>query len=413
MERNQMEEYRDSFLKEAMSPEHPKWEKATSRQSPLEKRGDEIRSEFDRDYTRILHSMGYRRLKHKTQVFFAPENDHICTRIEHVNHVESASFTIAKFLGLNTELTKAISIGHDIGHAPFGHLGEELIREITERELGVSFWHEKNGLHFVDEVEYLYDSSQNYTNLNLTYAVRDGIISHCGEVNDHELFPRKEAIDLSQYETVGQYSPFTWEGCVVKCADKISYIGRDIEDAVRLKILSACDTQPLIDHANEVFGIHIRVLNTTSLMHLFIIDLCKNSSPGKGMSFSEPVFQLMKAVLSFNIEKIYRHPRLDTYKKFASAVIHTIYGTLLQGYRGPDTLDRLERLKASYPDVVPEFIDWIKLRSDLGGERRGGMRICYRTCLGEAEYKRAVIDYIAGMTDNYAKRIFDNIFSYK
>ena len=100
-----------------------KWKKAIYREEDLYSRENDLRSEFERDYTRILHSLAYRRLKHKTQVFFNTQNDHICTRMEHVAHVESISYTISKELGLNSELTKAISIGHDLGHAPFGHQG--------------------------------------------------------------------------------------------------------------------------------------------------------------------------------------------------------------------------------------------------------------------------------------------------
>ena len=184
-----------------------------------------MRSEFARDYTRIINSDAYKRLKHKTQVFFAPQNDHICTRIEHVNLVESISYTIANYLGLNTELTKAIATAHDIGHSPFGHQGEKILSGLAEREFGEKFWHERNGLRFVDEIELLNDYDGKKRNLNLTYAVRDGIISHCGEVDDNGLKPRDEYIDLKkEYLYPNQYSPYTWEGCVVKLADKISYI---------------------------------------------------------------------------------------------------------------------------------------------------------------------------------------------
>ena len=123
------------------------------REKELYSRADDIRSPFARDYTRILHSMAYRRLKHKTQVFFNINNDHICTRMEHVNHVESVSSTIAKELGLNEELTKAISIGHDLGHAPFGHHGEKVLSKFSEKYLHKKFWHEQNGLRFVDNIE--------------------------------------------------------------------------------------------------------------------------------------------------------------------------------------------------------------------------------------------------------------------
>ena len=115
------------FTKEGMFSENPKWETAIERENPIYSRTADVRSPFGRDYTRIIHSMAYRRLKHKTQVFFSPKSDHICTRIEHVGHVESVSYTIGSYLGLNTELTRAIAMGHDLGHAPFGHSGEGIL----------------------------------------------------------------------------------------------------------------------------------------------------------------------------------------------------------------------------------------------------------------------------------------------
>lgn len=120
------------FKSVAATPENSNWEKLTARAVDLYSREDDVRSPFARDYTRILHSLAYRRLKHKTQVFFNIDNDHICTRMEHVAHVESVSHTIAKSLGLNDELTKAIAMGHDLGHAPFGHQGETVISELSK-----------------------------------------------------------------------------------------------------------------------------------------------------------------------------------------------------------------------------------------------------------------------------------------
>ena len=179
------------FEKYSANPENPNWKNYIKRETPLYPRNNDIRNDFERDYTRIIHSNAYRRLKHKTQVFFSPENDHICTRIEHVTHVESISYTIAKYLGLNTELTKAIATAHDIGHSPFGHQGERILSEISQRDLSYSFWHEKNGLEFVDNVELLEDNNKYMQNLDLTYAVRDGIISHCGEINENCIRPRE------------------------------------------------------------------------------------------------------------------------------------------------------------------------------------------------------------------------------
>ena len=110
-----------------MNEKNNKWSTAISRQALLYSSNNDLRSEFERDFTRIIHSNAYRRLKHKTQVFYSPQDDHICTRIEHVNHVQSISYTIAHYLGLNEELTKAIAVGHDLGHSPFGHKGEKIL----------------------------------------------------------------------------------------------------------------------------------------------------------------------------------------------------------------------------------------------------------------------------------------------
>ena len=225
------------FKDYAANENNPRWGNMIRREKEIYKRENDIRSEFERDYTRILHNNAFRRLKHKTQVFYSPEDDHICTRIEHVMHVESVSYTIAKCLGLNTELTKAIATGHDLGHSPFGHEGERILSEISQKEIGESFWHERNGLEYVDKIELLEDYNRNKRNLNLTYAVRDGIISHCGEIDENKLKPREEYIDLEEYTMPNQYAPYTWEACVVKIADKISYLGRDIEDAIAMGIL--------------------------------------------------------------------------------------------------------------------------------------------------------------------------------
>ena len=210
---------KDSFVNVRCDENNPKWENCIKRESSLYNRNG-IRSEFERDYTRILHCEAYRRLKHKTQGFDAPQKDHICTRIEHVNHVASVSTTIAKHLGLNRELTEAIAIGHDIGHAPFGHTGEDILNKlISNQKEGINapkkFWHERNSLFFADFIETLQDPEGYGTNLDLTYAVRDGLICHCGEVDQQGLKPRDENIELYSIKRHGVVSPYTWEGCIV------------------------------------------------------------------------------------------------------------------------------------------------------------------------------------------------------
>ena len=163
------------FANVSATENNPKWSDFVKRESALYSRRDDTRSEFARDYNRILHCTAYRRLKHKTQVFFAPENDHVCTRIEHVSHVTAISYTISKFFKLNTELTNAIAVGHDLGHAPFGHAGQNILNEIARDNIADKFWHEKNSLWFVDNIETLPNPDNKEINLLLTYAVRDGI----------------------------------------------------------------------------------------------------------------------------------------------------------------------------------------------------------------------------------------------
>ena len=163
---------KNSFEKVAANSLNHKWQDAVKREIPIYARGNSIRSDFDRDYTRLLHCQAFSRLKHKTQVFYSPHNDHVCTRMEHVLHVASVSDTIAKYLGLNTELTQAIATGHDLGHAPFGHTGEEILNNLMEQRPGANapkkFWHERNSLFFADYIETLPDPDGFERTLNLT-----------------------------------------------------------------------------------------------------------------------------------------------------------------------------------------------------------------------------------------------------
>ena len=265
------------FEEVSANENNPKWSKMVERVRPLYRRENELRSEFQRDHTRVLFSNSYKRMRNKTQVFFSPSNDHVCTRMEHVNYVESISYTIANNLGLNTELTTTIAVSHDLGHSPFGHAGERILSKISQEDLGRRFWHEKNGVELVDKYELLENTDGNKTNLNLTYAVRDGIISHCGEVDENAIKPRDEAIDLNDYQTVNQYQSYTWEGCVVKISDKISYIVRDIEDAISLKILDEDDLVQL----KEILG--VEKIDNGNIINDLIQDIVTNYSPEKGI----------------------------------------------------------------------------------------------------------------------------------
>lgn len=394
-----------------------KWEKSITRESSLSKREHDIRSEFARDNNRILHSTAYRRLKRKTQVFFATDNDHICTRIEHVNHVSSVSHTIAMYLGLNTELTSAIAIGHDLGHAPFGHAGENYINKIAKKELGESFWHERNSLRLVDEIETLEDDSGKHINLGLTYAVRDGIICHCGEINENSLRPRDESIDLRTITKVNEHNPFTWEGCVVKISDKIAYLGRDIEDALTMRILTMTEKKELFKIIQQFGGKKIREINNTILIHKFIIDLCHNSSPEEGIKISEKNIQLMNLVKDFNYKNIYLHKRLDIFKKYAELIIQNLYQVLYDSFSN-DTEKLLFHIKKSmdfYPILCKTFLEWL-LKYGVPTEREKTGNIFNNSLIydltKEHDYKLAIIDFISGMTDNFAIKSFDETISF-
>lgn len=389
------------FEKCKADEKNPNWKNIIKRENDLYKRNNEMRSEFERDYTRIIHSQGYRRLKHKTQVYFSPENDHICTRIEHVTHVESISYTIAKYLGLNTELTKAIATAHDIGHSPFGHEGEKILSEISLQDIGQTFWHEKNGLDFVDKIEILEDNKKNFQNLNLTYAVRDGIISHCGEIDENALKPRSEAINLEKYTKPNEYAPYTWEGCVVKIADKISYLGRDIEDAIRMGILD--------EHLDELYELlntkEKEVINNTVIINNLVYDLCMNSSPEKGLCFSDEVFKKINKIKKFNYKYIYGSEQLKSCAKYYKLVINQIYDVLKNSF------ENKEKMLEMYPVLINDFYSWYELYLENNKDDKYQNKKIF-DINNKKDFCHAIIYYIAGMTDNYAVRMYENILKF-
>ena len=401
----------EKIFKEYSSNEkNPDWEKHIERENQLYQRKNDIRSEYERDYTRILHSLAYRRLKHKTQVFFNIDNDHICTRMEHVQHVESVSCTIAKYLGLNVDLTRAIAMGHDLGHAPFGHEGEVELTNIRN-EIGLDkFWHERNSLRMIDNIELLEDNNSNLQNLNLTYAVRDGIISHCGEVDDNGIIPRKERIDLNTIKKPGEYQAYTWEGCVVKISDKIAYLGRDIEDALRMNFIDEKDIAEL----REISKIHgEKTINTTVIIHNFITSICENSTPQTGIMLSEEDNQMLKDIKTFNRRTIYKNPKFDVYRKYAALVIRSIYETLSKFFDYDNTINKLSEMKDTYPKLISEFSAYLNTYCSIDDNN---VRYQNKKIYGKLEtdiiYKQAIIDYISGMTDRYAIEIFNELIRF-
>ena len=401
---------KDSFKKYAANESNPNRNNIISRCTPLYKRDNDIRTEFGRDYTRIIHCNAYRRLKHKTQVFFSPDNDHICTRIEHVTHVESISYTIATYLGLNTELTKAIAVSHDIGHSPFGHVGERILSSLSQKDVGTTFWHEKNGLDFVDYIELLEDDNKYKKNLNLTYGVRDGIISHCGEVSENGLKPRTEYINLSDYKYPNQFAPYTWEACVVKLSDKISYIGRDIEDAITLGILD--------NHLDELYKLLDSKytkdkINNTIIINYLITDLCENSSPEKGLCFSQDAFNLINKINEFNYKYIYNCQRIQPSNRYFNIVLTEIYSLLKSTFEQDHTLENVENLNKFYPKLYKNFLSFLNHYFDLGN--RENLKLKNQVVFNlnnEKEFYKAIIYFISGMTDNFAIEIYNEIIGF-
>lgn len=197
----------------------------------------------------------------------------------------------------------------------------------------------------------------------LTYAVRDGIICHCGEVNQTVLRPRDEDIDLSVMTKPNEYAPYTWEGCVVKVADKIAYLGRDIEDAVRLHILTEEGEalQALKKELNSRLHANLQSVTNTAIMYPLITNICKESSPERGIVFSPDHLELMRSVMEFNYRHIYHNKRLAVYHEYARLILTSIYKILKGCYDGDETLDNVYLLEKDYPMLGTHFLERLKI----------------------------------------------------
>lgn len=422
---------KDSFKEHACFENSEKWNNSIQREVSLYNRGNDIRSEFERDYTRLLHCQAYRRLKHKTQVFFAPQNDHICTRMEHVQHVASVASTVAKYLGLNDQLTQAIATGHDIGHAPFGHHGEDCLNSMLVQKEGLNapkkFWHERNSLFFADYIETLPDPNGAQKNLNLTYAVRDGLICHCGEIDQQGIKPRMDNLDLYTIKRPGLIQPYTWEGCVVKVADKIAYLGRDIEDARAYHILDMSAYRQLREVVGSTLGFEGKAkhafrsgkaINTTVLINDLIVDLCQQSSPEKGLCFSEEYFKFIIELKKFSFDRIYKHWRLVEFQQYAKCIIETIYRTLMkiQMYvksgRVPTVLKNFSKLSVEFETWLVKYTNYQPVNQR---DRKKIFRYDTKTVFDifdNESYEKCVLEFISGMTDQFAIEVYNEIITF-
>jgi dGTPase len=231
-----------------------------------------LRTPFQRDRDRIVHSKAFRRLKHKTQVFVAPSGDHYRTRLTHTLEVAQVSRTVARALRLNEDLVEAIGLGHDLGHPPFGHIGEEALDRCLSERFGLRFRHHEHSLRVVDTLEY------EGQGLNLTVPVRDGILGHSGRAQE----------------------PTTLEGRIVRLVDRIAYINHDIDDAVRAGVLSADD---LPASAIEILG-DTGPRRIDTLVH----DLVERSDRAGEIVQGERVGEAMGQLRSFMFERVYLGP---------------------------------------------------------------------------------------------------------
>jgi dGTPase len=249
------------FHSSLATPSYPARRQAEEPDSPL-------RTPFQRDRDRIVHSKAFRRLKHKTQVFVAPEGDHYRTRLTHTLEACGIARTVARALGLNEDLTEAVGLGHDLGHPPFGHIGEEVLDEAMRERCGSGFKHNEHSLRVVDALE------RDGQGLNLTEQVRDGILNHTGS--------RK---------------PATLEGRIVKLVDRVAYINHDIDDALRAGILDPADLPTA----------EIELLGPTGSARIdtLVRDIVARSAAAGDIAQSEEIGGAMLRLRKFMFDRVY------------------------------------------------------------------------------------------------------------
>jgi dGTPase len=335
---------------------------------------EDIRTPFSRDTDRIIHTRSYSRYIDKTQVFYLIDNDHITHRVIHVQLVSKIARTIGRCLRLNEDLIEAIALGHDIGHTPYGHFGETCLSELCEQQgIGI-FSHNVQSVRFLDRIE----------DQDLTMQVLDGILCHNGEADDVKIAPQycagwtafdKKVQDASDGQRSGP--PMTLEGCVVKFADTIAYIGRDLQDAREIGLIPPDDEIPEL--CRDVLGESNReIINT------LIFDLLEHSDTGEAgfISYSPDVEEALIALRSYSREYIYNNLALISERE----KIRAMYATLFRSCLGD--LESGNR-KA-------------KIHLDFIGS--GHISPVYLDAATPAELTR---DYIAGMTDRYFAKRFE------
>lgn len=341
-------------------------------------RNEDIRPAFSHDVDKIIHSKCYSRYIDKTQVFYLIENDDITHRVLHVQLVSKIARTIGRFLNLNEDLIEAISLGHDVGHTPFGHNGETIISEFCHNNGCGFFEHNVQSFRLYHEIE------KRGEGVNLSVQVLDGIICHNGEVlspkYEYDKSKTKELL-LSQYRqsmvdnTISKtIKPMTLEGCVMRISDIIAYVGRDIEDAIKLKLI---DRHDIPRDITSILGD-----NNKDIINTLVLDLVNNSYDKDYISFSADVFDAINRLKKWNYENIYDNPK----KKTQDKIINDMFKHVLN--------KNLEYLTKN--DSKSNIVNW--LMNDLNHS--------YRDTYSNA---RIVSDYVSGMTDDYLMNSFKDM----
>jgi dGTPase len=327
---------------------------------------------FSLDVDRILHSRAYARYIDKTQVFYLIQNDHITHRVLHVQLVSKIARTIGRFLRLNEDLIEAIALGHDIGHTPFGHDGERLLSDICYAHGIGHFLHNIQSVQFLDRVE------RSGKGWNLCLQTLDGILCHDGEIHNKLLEPSVDKsfelhdIEIGVKKAAPQHplTPMTLEGCVVRMADTISYIGRDIEDAIRLGIIKRTDLpQDCVQRLGNTNG---------TIVYSLVTDIIENSFDRSHIAFSQSVSHALKTLKRFNLERIYLNPLIKRHYKDIKALFHFLFERFLHD------------VMADNRDSVI-FSAFLENKSDT-----------YRASHRPEEVVR---DFISGMTDRFFLRL--------
>ena len=331
----------------------------------------EYRQDFSLDVDRILHSLAYTRYIDKTQVFYLIKNDHITHRVLHVQLVSKVARTIGRFLRLNEDLIEAIALGHDIGHTPFGHDGEGFLSELCQRS-GIGYFQ-----HCVQSVQFLDKVERKGHGWNLCLQTLDGILCHDGEIHNQTLEPtmdktfenHKKEVIQKKHDSTTDLIPMTMEGCVARMADTISYIGRDIEDAVRLNLIKRSD---LPKECVKIFG------NTNgTIVYTLVTDIIKNSFQNTHTAFSLEVSAALKKLKEFNLERIYMNPKI---KKHTGSI------------------------KKLFPILFEKYLEDIETENHSSVIFTSFLHDMAEEYTANHNKEEIVRDFISGMTDQYFLR---------